>query len=96
MQRTKCLHVCLHIDWNPYGTFKHMLCLGTTSFGGITNFKNCGDYATCESASVTVPCYGLDEQDQNCNTMMKNTLSIKVNNVIMSKMEKKSMNMFTP
>ena len=21
MQRTKCLHVCLHIDWNPYGTF---------------------------------------------------------------------------
>ena len=22
MQRTKCLHVCLHIDWNPYGTFK--------------------------------------------------------------------------
>ena len=21
MQRTKCLHVCLHIDWNQYGTF---------------------------------------------------------------------------
>ena len=21
MQRTKCLHVCLHIDWNPYCTF---------------------------------------------------------------------------
>ena len=21
MQHTKCLHVCLHIDWNPYGTF---------------------------------------------------------------------------
>ena len=21
VQRTKCLHVCLHIDWNPYGTF---------------------------------------------------------------------------
>ena len=25
MQRTKCLHVCLHIDWNPYGTFKEFL-----------------------------------------------------------------------
>ena len=25
MQRTKCLHVCLHIDWNPYGTFKQIV-----------------------------------------------------------------------
>ena len=24
VQRTKCLYVCLHIDWNPYGTFKWM------------------------------------------------------------------------
>ena len=23
MQRTKCLHACLHIDWNPYGTFNY-------------------------------------------------------------------------
>ena len=26
MQRTKCLHVCLHIDWNPYGTFNLLIC----------------------------------------------------------------------
>ena len=22
MLRTNCLHVCLHIDWSQYGTFK--------------------------------------------------------------------------
>ena len=27
---TKCLHVCLHIDWNPYGTFKGSLCTQPT------------------------------------------------------------------
>ena len=25
MHHTKCLHVCLHINWNPYGTFKCIL-----------------------------------------------------------------------
>ena len=44
LQRIKCLHFCLHIDWNPYSTFKD-----SCSFlrPGLTEpFNYCHEYKT--------------------------------------------------
>ena len=37
MLRTKCLHVCLHIDWNPYCTLKQVTSCSMHSI--VTTFR---------------------------------------------------------
>ena len=53
MQRTKCLHVCLHIDWNPYGTFKNQIT-------GLEKDLNCKIYISDVASDVRLVTFVKD------------------------------------